>query len=182
MSRKYTLVPPGSPPIRKLSRKWSSVRIGDHPPGTPNCSPHQSWKRALACYRHTRVADLAWKLGRQAAGRRRFPELEHHVDDAVCGTESDRFPCSGRAHALGLWAAVVGMGPISLSRRHFHGSVPGRVLCHGHRRPVHHCISPAGPGRRTQGLYRRKLHCNMPVLAWDAALDMLLDSRCDNCN
>jgi hypothetical protein len=23
---------------------------------------------------------------------------------------------------------------------------------------------------------------NMPVLAWDAALDMLLDARCDNCN
>ena len=23
---------------------------------------------------------------------------------------------------------------------------------------------------------------NMPVLAWDAAVDMLLDARCDNCN
>jgi hypothetical protein len=32
-------------------RKCGYVRVGHNPPGTPNCGPHQSWKRALVCYR-----------------------------------------------------------------------------------------------------------------------------------
>jgi hypothetical protein len=30
-------------------RQCANFRVGDNPPGTPNCGPHQLWKRALPC-------------------------------------------------------------------------------------------------------------------------------------
>jgi len=48
-------IPVGSPPIRKLPRKWSSVRIGDHPPGTHKTVRNRSWKRASGCSRQPKI-------------------------------------------------------------------------------------------------------------------------------